>query len=181
MKDIPSEEYEFVCFLRILFLIGVLAFAALAIAVPAIQLFKFSVMPHRDLWWHISAADEFSRTQKFGKDPFYEDAPPFTNFGLIDLINGDIARMLDCQARVVCVATFLLGEIIFLLTCRRCISCSTSYSSQTDRVRRTSQRTVHSRQGRISCRRRLAGQKADVLAGIFHRISQLQRFSGVGL
>jgi hypothetical protein len=115
MKGIPSEEHGFVHLLQTLFLIGLLAFAALAIAAPAIQLFKFSIMPHRDLWWHISAADEFSRTQKFGKDPFYENAPPFTNFGLIDLMNGVIARAVDCPARTVCAITFLVGEMVFLL------------------------------------------------------------------
>jgi hypothetical protein len=114
MKSLSPEEHGFVLLLRTLFLIGVLAFAALAIAAPGIQLFKFSMMPYRDLWWHVSAADEFSRTQEFGKDPFYEHAPPFTNFGLVDLMNGSIARVLGCQARAVCAVTFLLGETIFL-------------------------------------------------------------------
>src|SRR5580704_12753478 len=102
MKVISSEEHGFVRLLRTLFLIGVLAFSMLTVAAPTIQLFRFSVMPYRDLWWHISAADEFSRTQEFGRDPFYEYAPPFTNFGLIDLMNGSIARTLGCQARSVC-------------------------------------------------------------------------------
>ena len=101
--------------LRRLFLIGVFAFAALTIAAPAIQLFKFRVTPYRDLWWHVSAADEFNRTGQFAKDPFYEHAPPFTNFGLVDLTNGFIARVFGCQARTVCGITFLLGEAIFLL------------------------------------------------------------------
>jgi len=109
------SRFDFVRFLRTLFLIGVLVFAVLEIGVPAVQLFKFSVMPYRDLWWHISAADEFNRTQEFGRDPFYEHAPPFTNFGLIDLMNGTAARVLGCQTRSVCAVTFLLGEMIFLL------------------------------------------------------------------
>ncbi len=115
MKSILSGEHGSVHLLRGLFLIGVLAFATLAIAAPAVQLFKFSVMPYRDLWWHISAADEFSRTHEFAKDPFYEHVPPFTNFGLIDLMNGSITRVLGCEARYVCATTFLLGEAIFLL------------------------------------------------------------------
>ena len=115
MKHIPSEEHVFIRLLRRLFLISVLMFATLAVGAPAVQLFKFSVMPYRDLWWHISAADEFSRTQEFGKDPFYEHAPPFTNFGLIDWMNGSATRVLGYEARSVCAITFLLGETIFLL------------------------------------------------------------------
>ena len=115
MKHIPFEEHGFVRLLRTLFLIGVLVFATLAVGAPAVQLFKFSVMPYRDLWWHISAADEFSRTREFGRDPFYDHAPPFTNFGLIDLMNGSVARVLGWQARSVCAVTFLLCEMIFLL------------------------------------------------------------------
>jgi hypothetical protein len=72
-------------------------------------------MPYRDLWWHVSVADEFSRTQEFGRDPFYDHAPPFASFGLIDLMNGSVARILGCQARSVCAVTFLLCEMIFLL------------------------------------------------------------------
>jgi hypothetical protein len=115
MKQMSSEQYVSFRLLRTLFLTCVLLFAMLTVAAPAIQLFRFYTMPYRDLWWHISAADEFSRTQEFGRDPFYERAPPFTNFGLIDLINGGVALTLGCQARSVCAVTFLLGEAIFLL------------------------------------------------------------------
>jgi len=101
--------------LRLFFLIGTFLFITLTIAMPAIQLLKFHVMPYRDLWWHISAADEFSRTGEFGKDPFYEHAPPFTSFGMIDLMNGILARAFGCQTRSVCTVTFLLGETSFLL------------------------------------------------------------------
>ena len=77
-----------------------------------------------DSWWHIALADQFAATGIFADDPFFENAPPFAQFGLMDYVNGMTCRLFDADpARVFAflaavnvalalVAAFLAGHVL---------------------------------------------------------------------
>ncbi|NQT91794.1 MAG: hypothetical protein HQ559_03460 [Lentisphaerae bacterium] len=44
-----------------------------------------------DSWWHVAAADEYSETGVFAKDPFFENVPPFAQFGFVEFLNAKIS------------------------------------------------------------------------------------------
>lgn len=48
---------------------------------------------YRDSWSRIPAADEYLQTRTFAKDPFYKEAPPFAQFGLMEFLNAHLCRL----------------------------------------------------------------------------------------
>ncbi|MGQ9661184.1 MAG: hypothetical protein ACUVWX_02465 [Kiritimatiellia bacterium] len=67
-----------------------------------------------DSWWHIAAADEYLRTGVFARDPFFEEAPPFAQFGLMDFLNAWVCRFLGTRPQEVFVPLVALNVAIFL-------------------------------------------------------------------
>ena len=68
-----------------------------------------------DSWWHVAVADEYAATGIFARDPFFEDAPPFAQFGLMDYLNAHISSSTRMDTR----QTFSLlisGQVALFLT-----------------------------------------------------------------
>jgi len=70
---------------------------------------------YTDSWWHVAAADEYAKTGVFAKDPFFEDTPPFAQFGLMDFVNGAVSRLtgLDTSRGFVWLVAF--NVVVFLV------------------------------------------------------------------
>jgi len=54
---------------------------------------------YTDSWWHIAVADEYLRTGLFAKDPFFQGAPPFAQFGLMDVVNAKVCALTGAVPR----------------------------------------------------------------------------------
>jgi len=68
-----------------------------------------------DAWWHIAAAEEYARTGVFAKDPFFKEAPPFAQFGLMEFANARITHVASSQPEAVYVLLIAVQAAVFLL------------------------------------------------------------------
>lgn len=54
---------------------------------------------YTDSWWHIAAAEEYAASGEFAKDPFFVDAPPFAQFGLMEFVNARLSLFTGASTR----------------------------------------------------------------------------------
>ncbi|MCX7590802.1 MAG: hypothetical protein N2255_04155 [Kiritimatiellae bacterium] len=96
--------------------LSLVVFLAFATGCFGFVLLRRNVVLNRftDSWWHIAAADEYARTGVLAKDPFFENAPRFAQFGLMDFVTAKLARMFDQSPHRMFVFVLAADVVVFL-------------------------------------------------------------------
>lgn len=93
----------------LLFVVFTIGCAAYVVLHDHVVLNRFT-----DSWWHVAAADEYAKTGVFAKDPFFEDVPPFAQFGLTEFLCAKVSAWTGADTSRVFPLLVAVNAAVFL-------------------------------------------------------------------